>query len=185
MTTFGIDPGHNSPYDGGAVGIKSENSLILEVTRRVIPKLKTLGHVVIDCSPQQTVTSLRSSLRQRTNRANKFDVDVFVSVHFNAFNRRAHGTEVLYISAAGKRLAAPVVKEISKLGFTNRGLKYRDNLHVLRATNAPAILIECCFCDSARDMRLFDAEKMANAIVRGLTGQDPSSPRPCPTCGRL
>ncbi|WP_327330961.1 hypothetical protein [Calothrix rhizosoleniae] len=39
---------------------------------------------------------------------------------------------------------------------------------VLRNTVMPAILIEGGFCDSKRDMSLFDAEKMADAIVRGL-----------------
>ena len=176
MKKFGIDLGHNCDYDGGAVGIKSENFLIREVGWRVIKKLKALGHTVINCSPQQSVTSLGDSLRQRTNRANKYNVDVFVSIHFNAFNGQAYGTEVLYFSSSGKRIAAPVLKEIASLGFYNRGLKYRNNLHVLKATRMPAILIECCFCDSAKDMRLFDAEKMANAIVKGLTGKSSSCP---------
>lgn len=34
----------------------------------------------------------------------------------------------------------------------------------------PAILIECCFCDSTADMNLFDAERMAEAIKVGLIG---------------
>jgi len=33
-----------------------------------------------------------------------------------------------------------------------------------------AILVECGFIDSAEDMQRFNAEKMANAIVKGLTG---------------
>lgn len=168
---FGIDLGHNCPYDGGAVGIRSENSLIMEVGLKVIQKLRAMGHTVINCSPQGTVTSLNDSLRQRTNTANKYDVDLFVSIHFNAFNKQAHGTEILYISETGKKIALPVLEEICKLGFFNRGLKHRNNLHVLKATKMPAILIECCFCDSAKDMNLFNAEKMATAIVKGLDSQ--------------
>jgi N-acetylmuramoyl-L-alanine amidase len=33
----------------------------------------------------------------------------------------------------------------------------------------PAILIEACFIDSQKDMNLYNAEAMANAIVKGLT----------------
>jgi N-acetylmuramoyl-L-alanine amidase len=40
----------------------------------------------------------------------------------------------------------------------------------------PAILVECCFIDSSKDMNLFNAEAMANAIVKGLTGKVPNTP---------
>lgn len=185
MTKFGIDFGHNCAYDGGALGVKkNENELILEVGWRLIRKLRSLGHQVIKCNPDRA-NSLGHSLRQRTYTANTHNCDQFISLHFNAFNGNAHGVEVLYVSEAGKRIAAPVLKEIAKLGFYNRGLKYRNNLHVLRRTKMPAILIECCFCDSWKDIERFDAQKMADAITKGLTGQIlNSSPSPCPTCGK-
>lgn len=180
---FAIDPGHNCNGDGGAKGVKeNENELIMKVTPKIISKLKALGHTVVDCRPKSSTNSLRSSLNQRTRTANNHNCDVFVSIHFNAFNGQAHGCEVLYFSTAGKKIATPVVEEIAKLGFFNRGLKYRNNLHVLKATRMPAILVECCFCDSWKDIHRFDAEKMAIAIVKGLVPNSPSSP--CPTCGR-
>lgn len=43
-----------------------------------------------------------------------------------------------------------------------------------------AILIECCFIDSAEDMNRYDAESMANAIVLGLVGRLPEEPKPQP-----
>ncbi|MGD1914108.1 MAG: N-acetylmuramoyl-L-alanine amidase [Rivularia sp. (in: cyanobacteria)] len=179
MTKFAIDPGHNIAFDGGAAGInKSENQLIMEVAPKVIAKLQALGHEVVNCLPR-SANSLESSLRHRSRTANSNKCDVFVSIHFNAFNGQAHGTEVLYLSNAGKEIATPVVEEIAKLGFRNRGLKYRDNLHVLRATTMPAILVECCFGDSWKDMKIFNTEKMAIAIVKGLTSQNPESIQEC------
>jgi N-acetylmuramoyl-L-alanine amidase len=76
-----------------------------------------------------------------------------------------------------------VLREIVALGFNSRGVKNGAHLYVIRNTSAPAILVECCFCDSRRDMDLFDPEKMANAIVKGLTGQLPkpeATPTPTP-----
>jgi N-acetylmuramoyl-L-alanine amidase len=183
---YAIDLGHNVSFDGGARGVKSnENELIVEVGNKVIAKLKALGHQVVECKPKKA-NSLGHSLRQRTYTANAHRCDQFISIHFNAFDGNAHGVEILYVSDAGKRIATPVLEEIAKLGFYNRGLKYRNNLHVLRRTNMPAILVECCFCDNWKDIERFDAEKMASAIVKGLTGQSPnSSPRPCPTCGKI
>ena len=65
--------------------------------------------------------------------------------------------------------AQAVCEEIAKLGFKNRGVKYRPGLYVLRHTDSPAMLIECCFVDDRDDVKLYNAEKMSSAIVKGLT----------------
>jgi N-acetylmuramoyl-L-alanine amidase len=62
------------------------------------------------------------------------------------------------------------------LGFINRGVK-TANFVVLQKTKMPAILVECCFCDSAVDMALFDADLMAEAIAEGILGKDIPSER--------
>ncbi|WP_066380881.1 N-acetylmuramoyl-L-alanine amidase [Anabaena sp. CA = ATCC 33047] len=172
---YGIDMGHNCPPDTGARGIKVEDILTIDVGNRVISKLRALGHEVISCNPERA-SSVRDSLSQRCNKANAARVEVFVSIHFNAFNGRANGTEVFAASEAGRRIAQPVLNEIVKLGFFNRGVKSGSHLFVLRNTNMPAILVECCFIDSQKDMNIFDAEATANAIVKGLTGKLPTTP---------
>jgi N-acetylmuramoyl-L-alanine amidase len=172
---YGIDIGHNSPPDTGAVGIKIEDRLTLDVGNRVISKLRALGHEVIPCLPARS-TSVTNSLLQRVNTANSNRVEVFVSIHFNAFNGQANGAEVFAASDNGRRIAQPVLNEIVRLGFFNRGVKSGSHLYVLRNTNMPAILVECCFVDSPRDMNIYEPEATANAIVRGLTGQVPSTP---------
>ncbi len=171
---FGIDIGHNSPPDTGANGIKYEDNLTLDVGNRVMGKLKDLGHQVIDCKPAKS-HNVGDSLRQRCAKANGTKVDIFVSIHFNAFNGLANGTEIFAISETAKKISKPVLDEILKMGFFNRGIKNGSHLFVLRNTNMPAILIECCFIDSAKDMKFFNSEIMASAIVRGLTGKLPSS----------
>ncbi|MBE9049185.1 N-acetylmuramoyl-L-alanine amidase [Nostocales cyanobacterium LEGE 11386] len=172
---FGIDIGHNSPPDTGARGIKIEDVLTLDVGNRVMSKLRALGHEVIPCKPDRS-SSVTNSLFQRINTANTNRVEVFVSIHFNAFNGQANGTEVFAASDTGRRIAQPVLNEIVRLGFFNRGVKSGSHLYVLRNTNMPAILVECCFIDSPRDMNIFESEATANAIVKGLTGTVPSAP---------
>lgn len=167
---FGIDIGHNCPPDSGAEGIRSENKLTMEVGNKVIAKLENLGHTVIACKPNSART-VNQSLGSRCEKANSNRVDIFVSIHFNAFNGQANGTEVFAISDAGRRVAQKVLDEIVKLGFFNRGVKNGSHLYVLRRTNMPGILIEGCFIDSAKDMQIYDGEAMANAIVVGLTGK--------------
>lgn len=172
---YGIDIGHNCPPDIGARGIRQEDNLTMEVGTRVISKLKSLGHQVIDCKPRRA-SSVGNSLEQRCNIANSNRVDIYVSIHFNSFNRQANGTEVFAVSDTGRRIAQPVLNNIVKLGYVNRGVKDGSHLYVLRYTNVPAILVECCFCDSQQDMNRYNADNLADAIVRGLTGETPPNP---------
>jgi N-acetylmuramoyl-L-alanine amidase len=148
------------------------------VGTRLIAKLAAAGHSVINCTPTSAV-SLNDSLRKRANKANSNNVDIFVSIHFNAFNTKAMGAEVYGISQTSQAIAKSVLTEIVKLGFKNRGVK-NTRFSVLVNTSMPAILIECCFVDSQADMALFDAEKMAEAIKVGLIGdaEDNSTPEP-------
>ncbi|WP_341528583.1 N-acetylmuramoyl-L-alanine amidase [Nostoc sp. UHCC 0302] len=172
---YGIDIGHNCPPDTGARGIKFEDNLTLDVGNRVIAKLKALGHEVISCKPDSAGT-VRDSLSKRCSKANSSNVGVYVSIHFNCFNGQANGTEVFATSETGRKIAKPVLDEIVKLGFFNRGVKSGSHLYVLKNTDMPAILVEGCFIDSSKDMNLFNPEAMANAIVKGLTGKVASAP---------
>lgn len=175
---FGIDIGHNCPPDTGAVGIKQEDVLTKDVGTRLMQKLSSAGHSVINCTPN-TATSVGESLRKRVDKANANLVDIFVSIHFNAFNGTANGSEVFAISNTSKAIAQSVLNQIVKLGFTNRGVK-NTPFFVIKNTSMPAILVECCFCDSTADMSRFDAENMAEAIKVGLIGDsdDTSTPQP-------
>jgi N-acetylmuramoyl-L-alanine amidase len=165
---IGIDIGHNCPPDTGARGLQIEDELNLDLGNRVITKLKSLGHEVVSCKPTKADT-VRESLTKRCETANASHIDIFVSIHFNSFNGKAHGTEVFAMSETGKKIAQSVLNEIVKLGFFNRGVKDGSKLFVIKNTNMPAILIEGCFIDSQKDMELYNAETMANAIVKGLT----------------
>ncbi|WP_204106646.1 MULTISPECIES: N-acetylmuramoyl-L-alanine amidase [Spirulina sp. CCY15215] len=169
---FGIDMGHNAPPDTGAVGIRREDDLTKAVGTQVIAKLQNLGYSVVNCNPSWA-SSVLDSLRKRVQAANSNRVDIYVSIHFNAFNGRASGTEVFATSSAGRKIAAPVLNNVVALGYYNRGVKNGSHLYVLKNTAMPAILVECCFIDSRRDMDLYNTESMANAIVKGLTGVSP------------
>ena len=165
---FAIDIGHNCPpADTGAVGIKKECNLAQEVGLKLISHLVGAGHEIILVTPQ-TARSVRESLRQRCYLANRANADYYISIHFNAFNGEAHGTENFAISRTGWELAESINDEIASLGFRNRGVKKGDRLFVLRGTKMPAVLVECCFCDSQKDMDLYNGDKMAIAIFTGI-----------------
>ena len=172
-----VHAGHNFKVPG-ASGVFSETTEDRKVKDLVVTKLKTLGHTVYDCT-DETATTVRGNLEAIVAKCNAHSVDLDVSIHFNAFDGSANGTEVCIYSesSASKNTAQKIANEIEKLGFKKRngGISIRNGLYVLRHTNAPALLIECCFCDSKKDAGLYKAETMANAIVKGITGQSVST----------
>ena len=178
-----VHAGHNP--DGkiacGAVGVIKESTEARKVKDNVISMLNSLGHTVYDCTVDDG-TSQANVLTKIVSLCNAHDVDLNVSIHFNSGagdkkgNGKTTGSEVLIFSATSgaKKYAEKICKSIEALGFKNRGVKVRQDLYVLRKTNAPALLVECCFVDDANDAKLYDPEKMAAAIVEGITGQSVS-----------
>ena len=164
---IGLDIGHNCYPDVGAQGIGDEDKMNAQIGNILSKKLIDKGIAIILCKPK-TANSVSSSLRKRTNVANQNKCDYFISIHHNAFNGEAHGSEVYAISPIGRKLAQNILTQIVELGFRNRGVKAGSHLYVVAATKMPAILIEGCFVDSEKDMAIWDAEKMASAIFTGI-----------------
>lgn len=175
-----IHAGHNP--DGkvacGAVGLIKESTEARLVKDKVIAKLKALGHIVYDCTVDNGKNQ-SDVLQKIVAKTDEHSVDLDVSIHFNSGasdktgNSKTTGTEVLVYSKSSNAntYAKNICECIASLGFKNRGVKANTGLYVLKHTKAPALLIECCFVDDADDVALYSAEKMANAIVKGITGQ--------------
>ena len=173
---FNVHAGHNP--DGkiacGAIGLIKESTEARKVKDEVIRLLKQEGHVVYDCTVDNG-TSQNDVLKKIVNKCNQHKVDLDVSIHFNAGandkngNEKSCGTEVLVykVGNSATKYATNITNNISKLGFKNRGVK-ASNVYILRKTNSPAILIECCFVDDADDVKLYNYKTMAKVIVEGI-----------------
>lgn len=114
------------------------------------------------------------SLYAITNAANASSADIFVSIHCNAFNGSACGTETCVYtgSAVGNKLGACIQQQIvDSLGTVDRGLKVRKDLWVLKSTDMPAVLVELAFIDHEGDAALLRdrQDDFARAIARGVT----------------
>ena len=166
---FNVHGGHNSKVTG-ASGILNELTEDRKIKNLVISKLRNLGHTVYDCTDEVGATQARN-LTNIVNKCNAHKVDLDISIHLNAGG--GTGVEVLVYSKNGSSTAAAtrICQEISKLGFPNRGVKERTNLYVLKHTNSPSLLVECCFVDNQSDANRYNAEKVASAIVSGVLGQ--------------
>lgn len=175
-----VHAGHNpaGKVACGAVGLINESTENRRVKDEVIAQLQALGHTVYDCT-ENNGTGQSDVLKKIVTKCNQHAVDLDVSIHFNSGagdssgNSRTTGVEayVYSTSSAAKPYAEKICQAIADLGFRNRGVKYSTGLYVLKHTVSPAVLIECCFVDDKDDVELYDYQKMAAAIVKGITGQ--------------
>ena len=184
-----VHAGHNP--DGkiacGAIGFIRESTEARKVKDEVIAQLRQMGHTVYDCTCNSGTGQL-DVLEKIVSACNTHKVDLDVSIHFNAGvrdntgNGRTTGTEVMIYNNAGRarEAAERTCASISALGFKNRGIKPNTGLYFLRNTKAPAMLVERCFVDDKDDAELYDCQKMASAIVRGITGMDAVWPKDDP-----
>ena len=174
---FNIHAGHNP--DGmtacGAVALIKESTEARKVKDKLIEILKSAGHTVYDCTCNNGKNQ-NDVLKKIVAKCNEHNVDLDISIHFNAGandekgNGRTTGVEafVYDIKTSAWGYADKICKAISSLGLKNRGVKINQGLYVLNSTKAPALLIECCFVDDKDDISLYSAEKMAEAIAEGL-----------------
>ncbi|MCP4503027.1 MAG: N-acetylmuramoyl-L-alanine amidase, partial [Deltaproteobacteria bacterium] len=95
---------------------------------------------------------------------NEHHPDLVVSLHCNAFNKKATGTETLYYHASteGKRMASLLQRKIvDVLGLADRGIKPKHSEdrggYLLRETNAPCVLAEPFFIDNNKDLKIAQA----------------------------
>ena len=182
-----VHAGHNpaNKIACGAIGILNESRENRIVKDKVISMLVSQGHTVYDCTVDNG-TSQNDVLNKIVAKCNTHPVDLDISIHFNSGandkkgNHVTTGTEVFVYSSTSeaKLYAQNIAAAISALGFKNRGVKYSTALYVLKKTKSPALLIECCFVDDKDDTMLYNSDKMAAAIVKGITGISSSIPKP-------
>ena len=169
---IGINCGHTRSGAGyGAVGIIKESEHTRLVGRALMDKLRDAGVEVVDCTVDKADTQTKY-LKQSVDIANDENLDIFISIHFNASaNKLGNGVEVFTYNGAKHSEAVGICRNISDLGFKNRGVKSGSELYVVKYTKAKAMLIEVCFCDNEKDVSTYLAcgeDKIAQAIFDAL-----------------
>ena len=123
------------------------------------------------------------ALKTRTNNANKFGADFYLSIHHNAgVGGRSGGgiIAIVYLRVDNvtkdwqSALYNAVIKHTGLRGNRSQPLQSQD-LHEVRESKMPAVLLECGFMDSSTDnpIILTDeyADKVATACVEVLVAK--------------
>ncbi|GEP65193.1 hypothetical protein CBE01nite_29610 [Clostridium beijerinckii] len=164
---IGIDMGH--PFNCGAFGIMSETDGNRAVGKLLIEKLESLRHTVVNCTYDINVNELAN----RVALANAQSLNYFISLHMDSFDNASANGVTIYTTenSSAKNKANEIVNVVANsCGYNNRGWK-SANFYVLKNTNAPAMLLEMGFVTNQDDCNRFNAEDIANAIIKGLTGE--------------
>lgn len=178
MVRIAIDAGHglNTPGKRTPDG-ECEWSFNNKVVLAAMTRLNTFKNVHILRLDDPTGNT-DVPLRIRTNHANAWDADVLISIHHNAYQGKwgTHGgTETFTYQTASQhsldiaKIVHPLI--VKAMGLRDRGTKTM-NLHMLRESKMPAILIEGGFMDSTNDILAirndFRLKKQGEAVAEGL-----------------
>jgi N-acetylmuramoyl-L-alanine amidase len=154
-----LDPGHG----GSAVGAQYNGSYEKDVNLKI---LYTVGKKYFNSDPSKLkvyyirTTDVDMSLNDRAAFSKKVGADLFVSLHMNAGDSSASGTEVYYsknnnsANSAGltssKLANAMLTNIVDEYGLKSRGVKSAAFVVIDRNT-VPAILIELGFLSNKGD----------------------------------
>lgn len=200
--TVVLDPGHGG-VETGAVGVNglteaAVNLAVAELTRDL---LEAAGATVV----LTRTADYRVALGPRAEIANNLQPRAFLSIHHNAEAdgpAPRPGTETYFqiASPESRRLAGVLYEELVATfsGFedvpwqadSDAGAKYRPNSRggdyygiLRRSAGVPAVLSEALFLSNPAEAALLarpevqqaEAEAIARAVARFLTGDDPGS----------
>jgi len=175
-----IDPGHGGSDLGASSNGLQEKDVALIIGLKVRDYLQSVGHQVVmtretDKDVGYAYASVVEELQPRCDISDRAEADILVSIHCNAFNQSAQGTETFHYagSVEGRKLAQCIQDQIIGLGdLVDRGIK-DSPLYMTRHPNAVAALVELAFIDVQNDAaKLSDPawqDKFAAAIARGIT----------------
>ena len=168
MVKIFIDPGHGGADSGaGGNGLAEKNVTLSIATRIRDILLKEYQNVTVKMSRtgDQTV-----SLQQRTDMANAWGADFYLSIHINAGGGTGY-EDYIHDALSDRSRTADIQhiihSEVTKLNnLIDRGAK-KENFHVLRESTMDAMLSENGFIDTASDAAKMKDKGWIENVARG------------------
>lgn len=174
-----VDPGHGG-FDPGKPGVAGldEKDLNLKISLLVRNYLENAGAIVImtrttddDVDGMDGVKHKSKDMVQRKKLSE--GGDILVSIHQNSFTQSSvHGAQTFYNSKSeeGEALAKSIqrsVKEVADLD-NRREAKSNTNYYVLKATDLPAVIVECGFLTNPEEEKKLNSESYQNQMALGI-----------------
>ena len=195
----------NAGHYKGTVGKRCLKSLDKNETRewvlnariceKIEEKLKSYsGYELLRIDDRTGNTDM--ALKSRTDKANKWEADFYLAIHHNAGVNGGKGGGIVAIVYDKTKKAATLewqealydalIKYTGLKGNRAKGQeKAKMNLHEVRETSMPAVLLELGFMDSSTDVPIIltddYADKCATAIVEVIAQKGKLTKKPVST----
>lgn len=187
--TVVLDPGHGGFDNGASSGGVNEDDLNLKICFALKEELEVRGATVHmtreddqDMTKRDHHYSKQDDMYLRVRQIDEYKPDYLLSVHLNASpSSRAWGSQVFYYanSEKGKELATKIHDSMKGTTGTRKKIS-GANFHVLRATQAVGVLIECGFISNANERGQLQNsnyhKKLATVIVDGVVEYHKNQP---------
>lgn len=166
-----LDPGHGGTDSGAVANGLTEKGINFNQAMALYKLLQDDPNIKVYITRE---TDIYPTLSNRTSLANDIDGHLFISVHNNSSSATTtKGTETLYYPSStdprSKQIAQLVQNNIIKnCNMVNRGIKPRADLHVLRKTTMPAVLIETGFITNASEATLINSPVFINQWAQAV-----------------
>ena len=156
-----VDAGHGGNDLGAVYGNFSEKDISLGIATEIqkLNKDQEKYEVVLTRS-----SDTYPSLSERTAQINKLNPEMVISLHVNNSSQKEtsnHGTEVFVQNTEASKMLAEKISQ----KFNARKIE-EHNLHILRETKAPAVLVELGFINNSADRNYITSEKGQKEIAQ-------------------
>lgn len=155
-----VDAGHGGKDEGAQKEGVKEAQINLAISKQLKSNLETKGASVIltrdgayDLASEGASNRKKEDMKKRADIINAKQVDLFISVHLNAYpNVAIHGAQVFYQkqSDASESFANMIQKRMNELNQTDKHTKPGD-YYILNETKPMGVLVECGFLSNAND----------------------------------
>lgn len=176
-----LDAGHGGS-DPGAIGSDGtkEKNITLAITKIVKEMLEDKGAKVYmtrttDVDVFGPNASDAEELQARVNVGEKYNSDMFVSLHINSsVNKNVGGFSTYYYPKTDNdlRLAKNIQNKLAaNFGVDDLGVR-QANFYVIKRISMPAVLVEMCFISNEKELTLMKGQwfqkKTARLIAEGI-----------------
>lgn len=182
MFKIALNAGHGK-YTAGKRCLKSldpnetrEWTLNSRICQKIEEKLKNYSDIeVLRIDDKTGNTDI--PLKQRTDKANAFGADFYLSLHHNAGINGGIGGGIetyTYIKASKESsdwqddLYSALIRYTNLKGNRSNG-KRQKNLHEVRESKMPAVLVECGFMDSVTDVPIILSDEFAENVANACS----------------
>ncbi|HBM15098.1 MAG TPA: hypothetical protein DD381_01925 [Lentisphaeria bacterium] len=190
IKTIVIDPGHGGNDNGTSGSYSKEKNIVLSISRKVANILSSSGYKVVMTRNSNKFIPLDT----RAAVIDKYNGDLFVSIHCNSAKKSISGYETFVLAPQGtsstystkevnkyengnrwdknnERLGFEIQKALKITNSIDRGLKHA-RFSVLKNATKPAALVETGFLSNPGEEKLLNTpsyqDKVAKAIASGI-----------------